>query len=80
MPLLIRGLDLPDVGIRTDIINTLLAVADSGAQGSTAEHSSTLVSVMLKNSLPQDLTSAVSLSVSTKRLLSAEHIFHRVYV
>ncbi|KAH8111038.1 ARM repeat-containing protein [Phellopilus nigrolimitatus] len=69
MPYLIRGLDLPDIGIRINIINTLSAVADSGGQGPTQEHANTLVSVMLKNALPQELTS-VSLRVAALKYLA----------
>lgn len=57
MPHLIRGIDLPDVEIRTSTINTLLDVAEAG--GATQEYATSLVPVVLRNALPQDLTSQV---------------------
>ncbi|KAI0056039.1 ARM repeat-containing protein [Artomyces pyxidatus] len=59
MPLLLRGLDLPDTEIRTSVIDTLLAAAQADVrsasktsrQGSVAsEHATSLSMVMLKNS------------------------------
>ncbi|THH09922.1 hypothetical protein EW145_g1685 [Phellinidium pouzarii] len=69
MPYLIRGLDLPDTGIRTNIINTLSTVAADGGEACTQEHANTLVSLMLKNILPQELTS-VSLRAAALKYLA----------
>lgn len=62
MPLLLRGLDLPDIDIRANVIDTFLAAAegDSPEQSIVSEHASTLVSAMLKNSLVQEMPSTVS--------------------
>ncbi|KAF8517882.1 ARM repeat-containing protein [Hysterangium stoloniferum] len=55
MPLLLRGLDLPDMEIRADVIETLhSATKDTGAVGETvqnavSEHAGSLVTAMLKN-------------------------------
>ncbi|KAG5647524.1 hypothetical protein DXG03_009461 [Asterophora parasitica] len=59
MPLLLRGLDLPDFEIRADVIDTLLAAAegDASEQGLVSEHASTLVNIMLKNSMADDMPS-----------------------
>ena len=60
MPLLIRGLDLRDNDIRTNIFRTLLAVATSGGSDMvTSEHASTLVSVALKCGLAREGNSTV---------------------
>ena len=60
MPHLIRGLDLPSCEIRSNIIDTLTVVASSdGIHGPTQEHATTLVSIVLKNALPQEITSVV---------------------
>ncbi|EKM50673.1 uncharacterized protein PHACADRAFT_178404 [Phanerochaete carnosa HHB-10118-sp] len=60
MPLLLRGLDLPDAEMRANAINTLLAVADSASATSNsivAEHASSLVATLLKNSMVQQMPS-----------------------
>ena len=57
MPHLIRGIDLSDIEIKTNIIDTLLSVAEAG--GVTQEYATTLVPVILKIALPQDVTSVV---------------------
>jgi DNA repair/transcription protein MET18/MMS19 len=65
MPLLLRGLDLPDSEIRANVIDTLLAVADPEAKTSNSivsEHAASLVSTMLRNSLVKDMPSVVSSS------------------
>ena len=60
MPHLIRGLDLPSCEIRSNIIDTLTVVASSdGIHGPTQEHATTLASIVLKNALPQEITSVV---------------------
>ncbi|KAI0047844.1 ARM repeat-containing protein [Auriscalpium vulgare] len=59
MPLLLRGLDLPDTEIRANVIDTLLAAAQSDVSAGpkdikdgsiVAEHATSLTAVMLKNS------------------------------
>ncbi|RDB23653.1 MMS19 nucleotide excision repair [Hypsizygus marmoreus] len=59
MPLLLRGLELPDVDIRADVIKTLLAAAegDASEQSLVSEHASTLVTYMLKNSMVEEMSS-----------------------
>ena len=66
MPLLLRGLDLPDAEIRVNVIDTLLAVADPTAKNSNdivSEHASSLVATMLKNGTARDMPSVVCLSL-----------------
>lgn len=78
MPLLLRGLDLPDTEIRANVIDTLLAAAESGNKDSSAasEHASSLVTTMLKNSLVQETPSVVrsSLAFYWGIMLTIEHI------
>lgn len=69
MPLLVRGLDLSDVDIRSTIFKTLLAVAENDAKSSTQEHATTLVTIALKNTLPQDYTSPVGIILVLVTLL-----------
>ncbi|KIP04531.1 hypothetical protein PHLGIDRAFT_191607 [Phlebiopsis gigantea 11061_1 CR5-6] len=60
MPLLLRGLDLPDSEIRANVIDTLLAVADPTAKSSSnivSEHASSLVATMLKNCMVREMPS-----------------------
>ncbi|KAI0686671.1 ARM repeat-containing protein [Cytidiella melzeri] len=58
LPLLLRGLGLPDHKIRANVIDTLLSVADSNSkQPIIAEHATSLVSVMLKNSTAEGTSS-----------------------
>lgn len=65
MPFLLRGLDLPDVGMRINVIITLLAATEGGDQAALiAEHSSTLVTAMLANSKLQEPTSMVRMLVA----------------
>lgn len=61
MPLLLRGLELPDANIRADVIDTFLAAADGevSEQSLVSEHASTLVTYMLKNSTVKEMPSAV---------------------
>ncbi len=72
MPLLLRGLDLPDAEIRANIIDTLLATADTTAEKNTtvSEHAASLVSTMLKNSMFKDSPSVVSLFISIDTCVS----------
>jgi DNA repair/transcription protein MET18/MMS19 len=62
MPLLIRGLDLPDHDIQANIINTLADATEGNPEESSimAEHASTLVSTMLKNTMFHEMPSVVS--------------------
>ncbi|KAI0940934.1 hypothetical protein AcV7_003173 [Taiwanofungus camphoratus] len=71
MPLLLRGLDLPDTEIRANVIDTLLAAAESGNKDSSAasEHASSLVTTMLKNSLVQE-TPSVRVRIAALKYLA----------
>jgi len=62
MPLLLRGLELPDAQIRASVIDTLLAAAegDPSEQSLVSEHASTLVSSMLRNCVVEGMPSIVS--------------------
>lgn len=62
MPLLLRGLDLPDTGIRANVIDTFVSAvgAESAELNVISEHASTLVSAMLKNSSVSEMSSTVS--------------------
>ncbi|KAH9930313.1 ARM repeat-containing protein [Fomitopsis serialis] len=75
MPLLLRGLDLPDFEIRASVIDTLLATAESSSSSSKttenniiAEHASSLVSTMLRNSMVKDMPS-VRVRIAALRFL-----------
>ncbi|CCM00251.1 uncharacterized protein FIBRA_02280 [Fibroporia radiculosa] len=59
LPLLLRGLDLPDTEIRAAIMDTLFTAAQSGSKENNvvSEHASTLVSTMLKNCMVQETPS-----------------------
>ncbi|KAG6909334.1 hypothetical protein DXG01_000934 [Tephrocybe rancida] len=59
MPLLLRGLELPDFDIRADVIDTFHAAAEGDAsdQSLISEHAPTLVTYMLKNSMAKDMSS-----------------------
>ena len=61
IPLLLRGLELPDNAIRNNVIDTFLAAAEgeSPEKNLVSEHSSTLVTSMLKNSKLDELSSTV---------------------
>lgn len=65
MPLLLRGLELPDAEIRANVIDTLLAAAegDSPEKSIVSEYASTLVSTMLKNSMINEMPTKVSRSL-----------------
>lgn len=62
MPLLLRGLDLPNNEIRANVIDTLLATADTDSKENSlvSEHATSLVSIMLKNSMVAAMSSSVS--------------------
>ncbi|KAL0067234.1 hypothetical protein AAF712_005804 [Marasmius tenuissimus] len=70
IPLLIRGLDLPDHNIRCKVIGTLLAVAqeDSSDKSAISEHAPSLVTTMLKNSVARDMSS-VNVRISALKYL-----------
>ncbi|KAG6865136.1 hypothetical protein C0991_004873 [Blastosporella zonata] len=59
MPLLLRGLELPDFDIRADVIDTFLAAAegDTSDQSLVSEHAPALVVYMLKNSMAKEMPS-----------------------
>ncbi|KAK0239096.1 ARM repeat-containing protein [Armillaria nabsnona] len=59
IPLLLRGLDLPDESIHANVIDTFIAAAegDTPEQSLVAEHVPSLISKMLKNSRIQDMPS-----------------------
>ncbi|KAG7093965.1 hypothetical protein E1B28_007596 [Marasmius oreades] len=59
IPLLIRGLGLPDYNIRCQVIETLLAVAEEGSSDENVipEHAPSLVTTMLKNSTVREMPS-----------------------
>lgn len=61
MPLLIRGLDLPDAEIRASVIDTFISAvgSDSTEHSGIYEHASTLVSKMLNNSIASEMSSTV---------------------
>ena len=63
MPLLLRGLDLPDADIRANVIDTFLAAADPSPESKetpvVSEHAASLVATMLKNCMVQEMPSAV---------------------
>lgn len=63
MPLLLRGLDLPDMEIRANVIDTLVSAvgAEPTEQSTISEHASTLVSTMLRNSMASGMSSTVRL-------------------
>ncbi|KAH8075854.1 ARM repeat-containing protein [Cristinia sonorae] len=63
MPLLLRGLDLPDADIRANVIDTFLAASDASSPESKenaviSEHATSLVSTMLKNAMVNEMPSA----------------------
>ncbi|PBK99659.1 ARM repeat-containing protein [Armillaria gallica] len=59
IPLLLRGLDLPDESIHANVIDTFIAAAegDTPEQSLVAEHVPSLISKMLKNSSLRDMPS-----------------------
>ncbi|KAJ8481644.1 hypothetical protein ONZ51_g5860 [Trametes cubensis] len=73
MPLLLRGLDLPDNEIRASVIDTLQAAAASSGKDKDnallAEHASSLVATMLKNSMVAHMPS-VRVRIAALRFLA----------
>lgn len=61
MPLLLRGLNLPDNEIRAGVIDTLIAATDPDSKDNelVSEYASSLVTVMLKNAKAKDMPSPV---------------------
>jgi len=59
MPLLLRGLSLPDNEIRAGIIDTLIATTDPKDNELVSKYASSLVTVMLKNAKAEDMPSPV---------------------
>ncbi|KAK0188708.1 ARM repeat-containing protein [Armillaria mellea] len=59
IPLLLRGLDLPDESIHANVIDTFITAAegDTPEQSLVAEHVPSLISKMLKNSSIRDMPS-----------------------
>ena len=73
MPLLLRGLSLPDPTLRAGVIDTLLSAAqadiESGAKTATessivTEHASSLTSIMLQNSAASEIADMVGLPMT----------------
>ncbi|KAA1469065.1 ARM repeat-containing protein [Dentipellis sp. KUC8613] len=67
IPLLLRGLELPDAEIRANVIETFLSAAQADVEANAkiskegsliSGHSSTLVSTMLRNSSAQEMPNA----------------------
>ncbi|KAG9001211.1 hypothetical protein FRB90_011657 [Tulasnella sp. 427] len=61
MPLFILGLDLPEVEMRANVIEALVTLAsetDASQEGPLAEHVSTVISALIKNALPAEMTSS----------------------
>ncbi|KAF5377797.1 hypothetical protein D9757_008093 [Collybiopsis confluens] len=58
IPLLVRGLDLPDHNIRYQVINTFLSVAEGDSADIVSEHAPTLIQTMLRNSTAANMSSA----------------------
>lgn len=65
MPLLLRGLDLPDTYMRIDVIETLQSAAQDATttggtvQAAISEHAPSLVTAMLKNTRTPEQPSSV---------------------
>jgi len=73
MPLLLRGLDLPDADIRASVIDSLFDAARSGEtleQSIISEHATSLVNAMLRNCMV-DQTPSVRIRISALRFLAA---------
>ncbi|KAF5355338.1 hypothetical protein D9758_006078 [Tetrapyrgos nigripes] len=76
IPLLIRGLDLPENAIRSKVIDTFLAVAggDSPDKSLVSEHAASLVDTMLKNSSVKEMPSVKVRTSALKYLGILPHI------
>lgn len=61
MPLFILGLDLPDVEMRANVIEALVALAkeDTSQTSPLTDHASTVISTLLRNALPGENSSEV---------------------
>jgi DNA repair/transcription protein MET18/MMS19 len=61
MPLLLRGLNLPDNEIRAGVIDTLLATTDPNGKDNelVSRYASSLVTAVLKNAKAKDMPSPV---------------------
>ncbi|KAJ3902626.1 ARM repeat-containing protein [Lentinula edodes] len=68
IPLLVRGLDLPDHDIRCQVIDTFLAVAGGDSPDIVSDHAPSLITTMLKNSSVENMPS-VKVRVSALRYL-----------
>ncbi|GAW05993.1 ARM repeat-containing protein [Lentinula edodes] len=68
IPLLVRGLDLPDHDIRCQVIDTFLAVAEGDSPDIVSDHAPSLITTMLKNSSVENMPS-VKVRVSALRYL-----------
>jgi len=79
VPLLLRGLELPDYTIRANVIDTLASAAEGDAPDESliANHSSSLVTTMLKNSLASQTPSVVNMSFIIRGMLSNQNITAR---
>ncbi|KAI9444495.1 ARM repeat-containing protein [Lactarius indigo] len=70
MPLLLRGLSLPDPTLRAGVIDTLLSAAQAGVEAGAktasednvvTEHASSLANIMLQNSAASEMADTVGL-------------------
>ncbi|KAJ3862033.1 ARM repeat-containing protein [Lentinula novae-zelandiae] len=68
IPLLVRGLDLPDHDIRCQVIDTFLAVSEGDSPDIVSDHAPSLITTMLKNSSVENMPS-VKVRVSALRYL-----------
>lgn len=57
LPFLMRGLDLQDFQLRTEVINILLEVSEDVDVDLIAQHTSSLITAMLKSCISQDALS-----------------------
>jgi DNA repair/transcription protein MET18/MMS19 len=76
MPSLIRCLDLPDIEIRAEVIDIFISSIgnDSTEHSFISEHASTLVSIMLKNSMISEASSTVRNVFCHSRVDSHPHL------
>jgi len=70
-PLLLRGLDLSDLEVRANVIDTFISAVGSEPteHNAISEHASTLVSTMLKNSMASEVPS-MRVRIAALRYLS----------
>ncbi|KAF9069802.1 ARM repeat-containing protein [Rhodocollybia butyracea] len=68
IPLLVRGLDLPDHNIRGQVIDTFLTVADLDSADIVSDHVLSLITTMLKNSSVENMPS-VKVRISALKYL-----------